>query len=104
MAHGRTYPSANGYCRASTGAHSYGGPANHAALCSHGDPVAGHFYTGAIAYINARTYGHSGTNARADGYFYTGADSDTYSRTHAARESRSSVCSSQRIGRRYRQP
>ncbi|MYC36591.1 MAG: hypothetical protein F4X66_06715 [Chloroflexi bacterium] len=104
MAHGRTYPSAISYCRASTGAHSYGGPANHAALCSHGDPIAGHFYTGAIAcinaraYINARTHGHSGTNAGARGYFYTGADGDAYPRTRATRESRSSIFSSQRIG------
>ena len=81
MAHGRTHPSAITYCRGSTGAHSHGGPVNYAALRSHENPNAGHFYTGAIAYINARTHGHSGTNAGAYGYFYTGADGDSYPRT-----------------------
>ena len=81
MAYGGTHPSAITHCRGSTGAHSYGGTVNYAALCSHGDPIAGHFYTGAIAYINARTHGHSGTNPGAYGYFYTGADRDAYPRT-----------------------
>lgn len=101
MAHGGTNPSAITYCRGSTGTYSYGGPINYAALCSHGDAIAGHFYTGAIAYINARTHGDSGTNAGADGYCYTGADGHAYPRTHDARESRSSIRPPQRIGRGY---
>ena len=98
MAHGRTYPSANGYCRASTGAHSYGGPANHAALCSHRDPIAGHSHPCLATYVGANGNDDADADDRAYRYFYTGADSDAYPRTRATRESRSSIFSSQRIG------